>query len=331
MTPEGAPFTIDSAGHCQPPEESTGNRLGITDLFCSKGMFAAACYLGDSCVLEEARAYLGRVDEAIANGTLENDQIQLDPKNPVAPTPGRIPHGPFMVQIGTASLLASNGYREGVEMGLRMIRYELQHHVNLDNRVTGFAAYDMWEAIDKNGAPYRENGVVASDPGHALEFAGLSLQFLRTLEKTPGSLGSDRSEISRLKRIMPQITLRNFENGYQPGPGGICKLFDLVSRQPINTDMPWWSLPETIRAALLAVEAAETTAERKACLEVFHKCHNDFTQHYILPDRHLTAVQTRNFEGQPVPVVPATPDADPGYHTGLSLIDAFEVLEKGVF
>jgi hypothetical protein len=33
------------------------------------------------------------------------------------------------------------------------------------------------------------------------------------------------------------------------------------------------------------------------------------------------AVQTLDKNGQPVDIIPATPDADPGYHTGLSIID----------
>ena len=28
------------------------------------------------------------------------------------------------------------------------------------------------------------------------------------------------------------------------------KAYDLIGRKPINDDMPWWNLPETMRAAL---------------------------------------------------------------------------------
>ena len=40
------------------------------------------------------------------------------------------------------------------------------------------------------------------------------------------------------------------------------------------------------------------------------------------------AYQTRNEAGQVVPVIPATADADPGYHTGLSIIDVLEIFEN---
>ena len=40
------------------------------------------------------------------------------------------------------------------------------------------------------------------------------------------------------------------------------------------------------------------------------------------------AYQTRDAAGHPVDLIPATADADPGYHTGLSLIDAIGVIES---
>jgi hypothetical protein len=40
------------------------------------------------------------------------------------------------------------------------------------------------------------------------------------------------------------------------------------------------------------------------------------------------AYQTRDECGLPVAAIPATADADPGYHTGLSLLDAIDVIEK---
>ena len=47
--------------------------------------------------------------------------------------------------------------------------------------------------------------------------------------------------------------------------------------------------------------------------------------HYIKPGLNLMAIQTLNKNGHPVDVIPATPDADPDYHTGLSIIDYLEL------
>ena len=38
------------------------------------------------------------------------------------------------------------------------------------------------------------------------------------------------------------------------------------------------------------------------------------------------AVKVRDARGEVVDLVPACPDADPGYHTALSLMDALELI-----
>ena len=67
---------------------------------------------------------------------------------------------------------------------------------------------------------------------------------------------------------MPALLARAFANGFRPTVGGICKTVDLLTRRPVDDTMPWWSLPETIRAALAASRAAEDDESRRACLEV---------------------------------------------------------------
>jgi hypothetical protein len=42
---------------------------------------------------------------------------------------------------------------------------------------------------------------------------------------------------------------------------------------------------------------------------------------------HLMAYQTLDRDGHPIDVTPGMPDADPGYHTGMSLIDAIDLWE----
>jgi hypothetical protein len=39
------------------------------------------------------------------------------------------------------------------------------------------------------------------------------------------------------------------------------------------------------------------------------------------------AVKVRDVRGEVIDVVPAYPDADPGYHTALSLIDALDLIQ----
>jgi hypothetical protein len=93
--------------------------------------------------------------------------------------------------------------------------------------------------------------------------------------------------------------------------------------------MPWWSLPETMRAAAFACTVVE--GER---VEVFARmateCSEAFFGHYVRKELGLMAVQTLNADGSVADVVPATPDADPGYHTGLSVIDCLELLTEAI-
>lgn len=112
--------------------------------------------------------------------------------------------------------------------------------------------------------------------------------------------------------------------------GGICKHFDLISRNALNSDMPWWSLPETMRAAIRCWEIADSDILRKKCLEIFSACHNGFVKNYLLPERHFMAIQNRSIDNKITRSIPATPDADPGYHTGLSLIDVWEIITSSI-
>ena len=329
MTPEGDPFSLGQDGRPRSLKLTANAPYGYSDLFCAKGMYAAARVLGDIEAAAEARAYCLAVDEAIQEGRFASDQQALDPKNPVLPVPGRHLHGPYMLQLGTAALLASlEADPDCVEFGLRQIRREFSHHINRNGRIPELHENDFWEAVDTAGHPFRDNGRILCDPGHALECVGLALKFTRMVRETQLATPQEQKEIADIEAAMPAILEHNFASGFQPGPGGICKSYDLLERRPINTDMPWWNLPETLRAALLCHRVADDPATRQSCLRVFAACHNAFTRHYVRPDLHLMAVQTRSASGQVVPVIPATTDADPGYHTGLSLIDVFEILAQ---
>ena len=387
MTQKGEPFRLDERGNREFFRLTPQSPWNLSDLFCAKGMYAAATYLGDEDAAEEALAYCLAVDGAVRRGELFFDQQQLDPKNPVRPVPGRHTHAPYMIHLGTAALLADRmqGGRDGsgspgksrrapvdvAEMGLGLIRHVIARHVYVpggwpapgtSDRGTAlsgappsgaapssgatprfhaggysFRPFDFWEFVDDRGMPYRQGHAIPSDPGHALEFVGLALKFLHIAKSrdifTPGGIfsGHQRKEAALIEAVMPKILRRNFENGFQRGAGGICKSYDLTSRAPINTDMPWWSLPEAMRAAALCRDAAQARGDEEtsaACLSILAQCHNAFVTHYVRPALRLMAVQTRSADGRVVPVIPATADADPGYHTGLCVIDVLGAIER---
>ena len=231
-----------------------------------------------------------------------------------------------MIQIGAACLLVESGIAGAVERGLDLIEHELATYANLEGRIPGLLEGDFWENVDDRGEPFvEEDGSIFSDPGHALEFVGLAAKFIAI---TAGAATGERADrLLAASSRLPVILERNFANGYFPGPQGISKGFDLVSRRHVNTDMPWWNLPETIRAAAYCLAAAEEAETEAICLGVLRDAHNAFRE-YVRPDLHLMAYQTRDANGRPVDLIPATADADPGYHTGLSLIDAIAAIER---
>ena len=325
MLPSGQPFSVGEDGQVRQFELTADMPYGFGDLFASKGMYAAACYLGDEVVQREALRYIEQVDKAIWSGKFENDQATLDPKNPVMPIPGRVMHGPFMIQIGTAAMLVLQGEKIGVEMGLNLIRHELDHYVNLGGRISHFETGDMWEAVDTQGQPYAEaNGAVLSDPGHALEFVGLALKFVEAARASQFLNAEQMNETQVFEDAMFVILKQNFDNGFLGK--GIVKAFDLVNRKPMNTDLPWWNLPETMRAAVFCKKIVTEADDVLVCDNIFRHCHNAFVKHFVRPDLHLMAYQTIAESGEPIDVIPATSDADPGYHTGLSIVDVLRLL-----
>lgn len=292
----------------------------FSDLFYSKGLLAAAAYLGQKELVLEAEKYFENVVSDIRNGTFASDQQSFDPKNKVAFVEGKLLQGPGMICLDGMAL-AARICDSGKWLGTarEMIEHTFANYINT-GQFDDFEKYDFWEAVDTSGMPWEENGQVLCDPGHALEFIGLSLKCILQMrsDKSPETLAF----LEKCRQHLPPLFKHCYNIGFAPDAGGIIKAFDLRGREPINTDMPWWSLPETIRAA---AEIFEFTQDGEA-LDILCRCANSFFDNYLNPAVHSMAYQTRNAEGKVVEVIPATPDADPGYHTGLSLIDAIMIM-----
>ena len=158
------------------------------------------------------------------------------------------------VEDSSGCVAAEEGGALGLRMGLQLIDHCLTNHTNLlgGGQALGFTAGAMWEFINDDSRPYKDDsGAVVSDPGHALEFVGLAGTFLREAGvlcvQGPAVAGpGELVGLERLRSALPLLLETNFTNGFTGR--GICKAFDLVSGLPTNTDMPWWSLPETSEA-----------------------------------------------------------------------------------
>ncbi len=318
---DGRPFTVGTDGRRAHPDPAAVPP-GFADLFVGKGLAAAGHRLGRSDWLAAGAATLRNATAAIADGSFRSDQVSFDPKNPAHEDPRIRRQGSRMILLGGMALLArlQPEVAEWRRIGADCLRHLLDVHV-VRTPQGGLREHDFVEQCDAAGAPWRDGGRVLQDPGHALEFTGLAARFLLGLSGAPTP--EEAALLARAREALPRVFLAAFANGFASGPGGICKTFDLVARRPINDDMPWWSLPESMRAAALLARLAPDHPERSRVLAAGADCAA------ALFGRYRSAVpgifvQTRDARGQTVDVVPATPDADPGYHTGLCLIDVVE-------
>ncbi len=323
LTGNGAAKALNGEASWVPKHLSSESPYNLSDIFCSRGLYAAAAALGDSGLAASARDYCLSAYRAVLEGGYESDQQQFDPKNPVLPVPGRISHAPYMLQLPTLAMLARDGVVDARE-GIGLIEDIVSRHVNERGRFPDLAEGDFLEFVDSEGRPFQ--GRALSDPGHALEFTGLAARCLVVAEAKLGHGDPALQEIGEIRRTLLEVFRRSFEAGFDRARGGIVKLVDLSSRKAVNADMPWWSLPETMRAARECLVFSRGKEEMAFLEEAFEACGRALIEHYVSEKAHLLCVQTRGADGAVSDVIPAVPDADPGYHTGLSLLRCVELL-----
>lgn len=301
MTPDGAPLGKVDRRHAS-----------FADLFYGKGLCCAASVLNDAGLAAAAERILDRVFADIEAERFVSGQQSFDPKNPAARTsPDKVPEGPRMIALGAfADLIRTSGRRQEYAAAAdRFISFILENHAFRRNETICFC-----EDIHRTErTPFQDSGHILCDPGHGLEFTGLAARCLRMMHlaglENKGLLGKCRT-------LLPELFIRLFDLGFQPGPGGIVKSADAVTGELLNTDMPWWSLPETIRAAR---ELSGLFPEKKAEMDKRSRLAEQAFGKYLQPNGF--ACQTRDENGRIVNVIPAVPDADPGYHTNLCLME----------
>jgi len=199
--------------------------------------------------------------------------------------------GPRMIALGAAALLHQLGLSHHDSFSERFIEHILDHHLN-----------------SSCGVLSNEPDGNVANAGHGIEFAGFALDiYQKSIDK-------------RLANRLSNIISASFKAAFNGT--GIVTSIDLNTMEPINAVCPWWSLPETIRAAALAYEATENPI----LLETWETAHKAFFTHYWRDDPPL-AYQSLTIDG-PIDAVPSTPDLDPGYHTGLSLLGAMQMAER---
>ena len=315
------PFAMYPDGTSFFPREN--DHANYSDLFYSKGLFAASQVLNKQDWEQASEHLFSFVLDEIEQGVFHTDQQCFDPKNKVSFVPGKFPQGPRMIALGGLAdrIEGENKNRKWTDTAERFIRFILDHHINSGQY--GFCQqWDFIESVDEAGYPWRNEAQLFCDPGHALEFIGLAGKCLLVLKNRHCS----NELIEYAKTILPFVFTHVFDYGFNPSSGGICKGYDLTERQVLNGDMPWWSLPETIRAGFVLAELYPESREIPGIILRSGRAFQAFIQGYLQPNGF--GCQTRNAHGEIINVIPAVSDADPGYHTNLSLMDVLKFIPK---
>ncbi len=300
---------IDEAGK---RIEADPERTGAGDLFVGKGLIAE----GSQANVHRGVQVLLRSGEMIRQNRYDTDQFKDQPAD--------IPQGPKMLMQAAPPLL----YRKSQEPQLRqqIVTMTAEFMANVldlhyDEKTAIFSEY-----VDRTSHQRKSY----LDPGHANEFVGLGLGTVQCLKSDVAGLTDERRAlVERACRELPRLLVKSTELGFNHKHPGLYKAVDTKTGKVLNDDMPWWNLPETMRAAVLAYEVAEDGKLGEQCLEMLRICHNAYFDHYLNRDNMLFAYQTiSGATGKVADKVPAVPEGDPLYHTNLALLEMLDVLDR---
>jgi len=310
------------------PTEDAGV-FTMSDLFCSRGLYAFNHDWGTEEERRVSRAYIIDTLQAIIEKKLVNDQIGFHPSQYQGRKVKAAGFGTEMLGLGAVTLLMRlERDSNAPAIGRRFVEKILSKHVNTDSRWPSIEEGIIVEMLDAEGNVFfDEEGRVLVDPGHSLEFIGLAAQMVAVFLENYGKEEVQYEWMVDVIETLDSLIEPNLKLGFSK-TGGIVKRIDAISKAIPYDTMPWWSLPETLRAIALT-EHLKKGSWSTFGTEWFERCINAFVENYRKPSACPIAVQTIDSSGKPVDVIPATPDLDPGYHTGLALLDCCNVLSKG--
>lgn len=276
------PMRRDSAGGAV-PQARHADLFTYADIFFAKGLLAGAARYCPADLPRHLR-FFHQIRRAIAEQRFQMDeQAEISPAA-IAAEPDD--HGPRMILLGAAGLLRRLGLTQEASWADALITEVLTH----------------WQ--DENGLLRNVPGLDALNAGHGIEFIGFAFDHI-------GATGD-----AALKHNLAAALIALFDHAFRAP--GIPLAVSAQTGALLAPWFPWWPLPETIRAAALALAAGAPQASELARIQATADA--AFFRHYWRGALGF-AYQGRTTDG-PVDYVPATPDLDPGYHTGLSLLAA---------
>ena len=270
------------------PQRRAGAIYTYADIFVTKGLLAAGHRLGH--VADQGR-HLKALQAIVA--AIEDGRFQISERVPLSHEELRSQpddFGPRMILLAGGGLLRRIGLGEHTAYCDRFIAHVLDRHLD-----------------PASGLLRNVPGLDPCNVGHGIEFVGFALDHLPA--------DADPSLVATLERVL----IASFRRGFVDP--GVALAVSAATGEVLNPLCPWWSLPETIRTAALCYAR---TANPET-LAVWKDAHEAFFTRYWRGTPPL-AYQTMTRDG-PIDYVPATPDLDPGYHTGLSLLAAIDVAD----
>jgi len=323
MTAGGSPLEIVKYKHIQPAEYLMPES-NYSDLFYSRGLFAAAWELGWGRKTKDAITYFKKVLDDIEDDHFLSDRQAFEPHNVPRYQPGKFAAAPFRTALaGLALFGAYNQDADWFGYASRFITRIIDNHINLDGRIPELPEYDFFEEIDSENHPWRTDDKIAGDPGRAIEFIAHAAKCLVRMRKLP----EHQPLLERCLQIFPPLLIHQFELGYNPQAEGICRRFDLKSRKALSPCMPSWNLPATMRAAALLIALDGDSQYRPQLENILRLASNAFSGKYLNPDAGMLPYTARGCDGKILDTILETPDFDPAYYSGLSLIDVIKVID----
>jgi len=181
-------------------------------------------------------------------------------------------------------------------------------HAGLASFATDIVEKVFSRYLDPGTMLLREKiGADACAGGLAMEFSGFALGYCLL----GGTAGPER-ELARIAEAA-------FRHCFT---GAAIPTYTALDGGSHSGLFPWWPLAEAIRALAMSYEVTGEAAVRT----LWEDADAAFFSYYWRSEAAI-AYQMRDSDG-PIPRSPATPDLDPGYHTGLSLLDSARVAER---
>jgi hypothetical protein len=259
-----------------------------SDAFVAKGLIAAASHF-DPDRLTDWLAYLDDIVAAVEQRRFVIAEKQRVDAAAIARQTAN--YSQHMLLLSAAVLLNRLGLTEAAKYGERLITHVLDHHLHAERVLLS----------DEVGGDF-------CNPGHAIEFAGFALAYCHATGFT--------APMPTLINLVGACAAQGFH-----GPGFMIGA-SIATGEIASAHYPWWTLPEAIRSAAYAY----AVSGEPRFLEIWQEAHHRFFAGYWRGHPPY-AIQNRDISG-PVDVTPATPDLDPLYHTGLSLLAAIEATEQ---